>query len=87
MSYEEKAKAIRQQVRAQTPQTVVENIATLQVRAENARGRIDREGEVVRDPKGSVIPHPAIQIERDSLKAASDLLAKWFSPTQPKAKK
>lgn len=86
MSYEEKAKSIAAQVRAQTPPAIVENIATLQVRAANARKRIDEEGEVVRDPKGSVIPHPAIQIERDSIKAAADLLAKWFQPT-PQAKK
>jgi len=79
MSYAENLEAVFRQTRAQTPRKAVENIATLQTRAENASARINKEGEVVRDPKGSVIPHPAIQIERDSIKAASDLLAKWFA--------
>jgi hypothetical protein len=42
--------------------------------AEEARARIEEEGIVVRDMKGSVIEHPAIKIEQVALKTISDTL-------------
>jgi len=46
-------------------------------RAEDAKARVDEEGQVVRDMKGSVIPHPAIKIEQDATKMAIDLIRKY----------
>ena len=43
------------------------------VRLRDAQRRLDAEGEVVEDPKGFPIPHPALAIER----AAQDELRKW----------
>jgi len=67
---------VRAQVRNNTPESVIQIIATQIDRAEEAKNRIDIEGIVVRDLKGSVIPHPAIKVEIDAGKIAADLLAK-----------
>jgi len=45
-------------------------------RADEAQRRIVTEGIVVRDLKGSVIPHPAIQIEKDACKIITELLVR-----------
>lgn len=67
---------VAKQVRAKTPESVIELIARQLDRADDAKERIEREGSVVRDMKGSVIPHPAIQIEIAATKIAVDLLRK-----------
>jgi len=54
----------------------VEVLAIQMDRAEEAHRRIEEEGIVVRDLKGSVIPHPAIKIEIDAGKIISDLIKK-----------
>jgi len=46
-------------------------------RADDAKARVDEEGQVVRDMKGSVIPHPAIKIEQEATKMAIDLIRKY----------
>jgi len=67
---------VAQQVSARTPVATIELIARQLERAENASQRIEREGEVVRDIKGAVVPHPAILIEQNATKMATDLLSK-----------
>ena len=64
------------QVSDRTPESIVELIARQLDRADEAHERIRREGSVVRDMKGSVIPHPAIAVEITATKLASDLLTK-----------
>ena len=64
------------QVRGYTPDAIVEAIATQIGRMREARERIEAEGAVVRDVKGSVIAHPAIKIEMEASKAAATLLEK-----------
>ena len=59
-----------------TSDIVVEVLAIQMDRAEEAHRRIEEEGIVVRDLKGSVIPHPAIKIEIDAGKIISDLIKK-----------
>lgn len=59
-----------------TPYGVQEAIA-IQIRtAREARVRIEREGSVVRDMKGSVIPHPAVAIEAAAMKLYVDWIGK-----------
>lgn len=65
-----------EQVLPKTPDSVINAIAIQMDRIEEARRRIDEEGIVVRDLKGSVIQHPAIKIEADAIKLMSDLIAK-----------
>lgn len=67
---------VRGQVRPNTPPAIVQLIARQLDRADDAHERIEQEGSVVRDMRGSVIPHPAIQIELAATKTAADLLAK-----------
>lgn len=67
---------VRKQVRMSTPETIIEAIATIIDRRDECKRRIDEEGIVVRDMKGSVIAHPAIKIEQDSIKMLDDLMAK-----------
>jgi len=64
------------QVRAKTPEAIIELIANQLDRAAEAAKRIKEEGTVVRDPKGSVVAHPAISIEIAATKLAAELLAK-----------
>ena len=68
--------AVVSQVRSNTPKSIIELIARQLDRADEAKVRIEREGSVVRDMKGSVIAHPAIAIEKDATKIIADLLAK-----------
>ena len=67
---------VAEQVAQSTPYTIIELIARQLDRADEAKGRIDREGSVVRDTKGSVIAHPAIQIELAATKLAAALIEK-----------
>lgn len=73
-----------------TPSTVVELIARQVDRANEAKKRIDKEGGVVRDLKGNVIPHPAIAIEQQATKLIAEILLKYKkAPTakkRPRAK-
>ena len=62
------------QVRPHTPYAVVEAIAVQIGQAREARGRVESEGSVVRDMKGSVIPHPALKVEIDAIKVYTALL-------------
>lgn len=67
---------VRNQVKAKTPESIIELIAKQLDRASDASARIEAEGTVVRDPKGCVVAHPAISIEITATKLATDLLAK-----------
>ena len=67
---------VQLQLRKKTPLKITELIARQLDRADEAAARIEEEGSVVRDPKGSVIPHPAIKIEIDATKIAAYLIAK-----------
>jgi hypothetical protein len=65
------------QLKTSTPTAVFEAVAIQIHTAREARGRIEKEGSVVRDMKGSVIPHPAIKIEADAIKIYTGLIAKY----------
>jgi hypothetical protein len=69
--------AVEKQVDEFTPESVIDAIAVQIDRAHEAAERIEKEGSVVRDMKGSVIPHPAISIEQSATKIYTDLLKKW----------
>ena len=66
------------QVRPDTPDAIIEAIGVQLFTAREARERIAREGSVVRDMRGAVIPHPAIKIEADAMKIYTGLLATWL---------
>jgi len=67
-------KLAAEQVARATPQSIINGIATQMDRADEAKKRIDEEGIVVKDLKGSVISHPAIKIEADAIKLIANLL-------------
>ncbi len=68
---------VADQVRDDTPDAVLEAIAVQLRAAREARERIEREGSVVRDVKGSVIAHPAFGVEQSAIKLYTALMAKW----------
>ena len=70
---------IIESVMDETPDHIIDIIADHIEKAETAKIRIAEEGIVVRDMKGSVIPHPAIKIESDANKFVSDLIFKYRS--------
>lgn len=71
---------VLRQVRDTTPEAIVKLIAAQLDRCDEAAKRIEKEGSVVRDTKGSVIAHPAIAIELAATKSAADLLLKHGDP-------
>ncbi len=73
---------IKGQVRDKTPDTIVHQIALQLDRSDEAKERIEKEGIVVRDMKGSVISHPAIKIEIDACKLIAELLTKYQKMTR-----
>lgn len=78
---------IASQMHPSTPETVIMLIARQLDRANDAKTRIDKEGGVVRDLKGNVIPHPAIAIERAATKTIADLMLKFKKGAAPKRSK
>jgi phage terminase small subunit len=60
----------------QTPELLVQIIADNIGVSNEAKRRIDDEGIVVRDMKGSVIPHPAIKIKADADKSIFSMIIK-----------
>jgi len=60
-----------------TPIGIIDQLKKQLERSEESNRRIVEEGIVVRDMKGSVIPHPAIKIENDACKIITDLLKKY----------
>ena len=67
----------RKQLYKSTPGLIIDSIAGHIVRIHQARRRIDKEGIVVRDLKGSVVPHPAIKIDIEATKLIADLFKKF----------
>ena len=69
---------VEDQTNNRTPAAIIEAIACQLHLAREARHRIVTVGSVVRDPKGSVFAHPAIQVEAAAIKIYTALLAKWM---------
>lgn len=67
---------LKTQLKPMVPEVIREAIAVQILTSREARSRILEEGSVVRDPKGSVIAHPAIKIEADAIKIFTSLVAK-----------
>lgn len=70
-------KSLKYKLRTSTPELIYDLIDNQIKIAEESRKRINKEGIVVRDLKGSVIPHPAIKIEQESIKIISDMIIKY----------
>jgi len=70
----ENIKRAKTQVAEDTPTVIIELLASQIGIADEARARIIKEGIVVRDMKGSVIKHPAIDIEIKALKAIQGVI-------------
>lgn len=70
---------VKNQIDYKTPMAIREAIAVQIHTAREARERIEREGSVVRDMRGSVIPHPALKIEADAVKIYTALIDKHKS--------
>ncbi len=60
----------------ETPLPIIGMISRQLDIAEDARHRIEREGIVVRDIRGTVVAHPAIEIENKATKLAHELIVK-----------
>ena len=65
------------QLHPKTEETIIRSLAIQISRLEESKQRIDIEGIVVRDLKGSVISHPAIKIEQDATKLIADMVKKF----------
>ena len=65
------------QTKPNTPKMILDNIAKARLLSHDCGERIEREGAVVRDLKGSIVPHPAIKIRNEQDKIVADLIAKY----------
>ena len=64
----------RRQVNSRVAPAVIDSIAMLKDKIDDAEERVADEGIVVRDMKGSVIAHPAIKISEDAMKAMLNII-------------
>ncbi|MCO4256500.1 P27 family phage terminase small subunit [Pseudarthrobacter cellobiosi] len=65
--------------------SALETFATLMARLREARNRVEDEGMVVTDPRGRVIPHPALAVERstaEQIRAWGDRFAPLVKPVR-----
>lgn len=65
--------------------SALETFCTLMARLREARDRIEDEGMVVTDPRGRVIPHPALAVERqtaEQIRAWGDRFAPLVKPVR-----
>lgn len=65
--------------------SALETFATLMARLREARKRVEEEGMVVTDPRGRVIPHPALAVERataEQIRAWGDRFAPLVKPVR-----
>jgi P27 family predicted phage terminase small subunit len=65
--------------------SALETFCTLMARLREARNRVEDEGMVVTDPRGRVIPHPALAVERqtaEQIRAWGDRFAPLVKPTR-----
>lgn len=63
----------------------LEAFCTLVARLRQARRRVEEEGMVVTDPRGRVVPHPALAVERqtaEQIRAWGDRFAPLVKPTR-----
>ena len=65
--------------------SALEAFCTLMARLREARKRVEDEGMVVKDPRGRVIPHPALAVERqtaEQVRAWGDRFAPLVKPAR-----
>lgn len=63
----------------------LEAFCTLMARMREARKRVEDEGMVVKDPRGRVVPHPALAVERqaaEQIRAWGDRFAPLVKPVR-----
>ncbi|URC18041.1 terminase small subunit [Arthrobacter phage Cole] len=65
--------------------SALEAFCTLMARLREARSRVEEEGMVVKDPRGRVVPHPALAVERqaaEQIRAWGDRFAPLVKPAR-----
>lgn len=65
--------------------SALEAFCTLMARLREARQRVEDEGMVVKDPRGRVVPHPALAVERqtaEQIRAWGDRFAPLVKPAR-----
>lgn len=65
--------------------SALEAFCTLMARLREARRRVEEEGMVVKDPRGRVVPHPALTVERqaaEQIRAWGDRFAPLVKPAR-----
>ena len=67
---------VKNEVRPNTPETLVETLASHLDIIERCRKRIEEEGEVVRNPKAEAIPHPSLKTMQEETKLYAELILK-----------
>jgi hypothetical protein len=77
LSHTQLNKLVIDQVKESTPKTVISVIVDNMSMSAKAKKRIEDEGIVVRDVKGSIVSHPAIKIEADCNKIICELIDKY----------
>lgn len=68
---------VRGAVLAETPEPLVEAMASQVDAMRQARALVDQDGVMVRDGKQNPIPHPCLELERQAQKTLNELMRGW----------
>jgi hypothetical protein len=70
-------KQVRASVIAETPEPLIEAMASQVDAMRQARVLVDKDGVMVRDGKQNPIPHPCLELERQAQRTLNDLMRGW----------
>jgi hypothetical protein len=68
---------VKKSVVAETPEPLVEAMASQVDAMRQARELVEADGVMVRDGKQNPIPHPCLELERHAQKALHELMRGW----------
>ncbi|QDU62163.1 hypothetical protein Pan216_30300 [Planctomycetes bacterium Pan216] len=70
---------VKPTLKAETPDVILEAIATQILTAREARKALDRDGLMVRDAKHNPVAHPALDAERAAQNQLTALMKPWLA--------
>ena len=65
------------EIKRKIPRSIAESMVCQIRNIRDARKAIENDGIVVQDAKNNAVPHPALEIERQSIKTLNLLMKEW----------
>ena len=67
----------REMLKDKTPPAICEQLANQLKTSRDARAKIERDGIIVADSRGTPVDHPALKVEAAADKRVSNILRQW----------